>query len=62
VRLADITWMPDELELAPDWVREEVVDTPKELQVWLASQYPVSEEGGEPKQTRGGRRGRKRRQ
>jgi len=59
VRFADITWMPDELELAPDWVREEVVDASKDLRTWLSSQYPVSEEGGEPKRPRGGRRGRR---
>ena len=58
IRPADITWMPEEVELAPDWVREEVLDTPQELQDWLSSHVaPNSGENPQPKpRPRRGRR------
>ncbi len=46
IRPADITWMPEEVELAPDWVREEIVERPHELQDWLSSQVGPA---GEPR-------------
>lgn len=61
-RSIDLTWMPDELELAPDWVREEVTKAPKEFQDWLSTQQPINEMQIETKRTRGGRRGRRPRQ
>lgn len=61
-RPAELTWMPDELELAPDWVREEVMMAPKEFREWLSNQYPAGETMAETKRTGGGRRGRRSRQ
>ncbi len=58
-RPADLTWMPDELELAPDWVREEILSAPKELQEWLHTQYPAAAMTDRAKRTRGGRRGKR---
>ena len=44
IRPADITWMPEEVELAPDWVREEINGSPQELQDWLAGQVVITDQ------------------
>jgi hypothetical protein len=59
VRSIDLTWMPDELELAPDWVKEEVTMAPKELQNWLSTQLPINDTRIENSRPKGGRRGRR---
>ena len=35
-RPADTTWLPEEIDLAPDWVQEEIQRAPRELREWLA--------------------------
>ncbi len=58
IRPADITWMPEEVELAPDWVREEINESPLELQDWLAGQVIIPDPT-RPAKKQGGRRGRR---
>lgn len=58
IRPADITWMPEEVELAPDWVREEINESPQELQDWLAGQV-VMPDPTRPVKRQAGRRGRR---
>lgn len=57
IRPVDITWMPEEVELAPDWVREEILGGPEELQGWLSDHKPAAG-GGQPAKPKS-RRGRR---
>ncbi len=59
MRPSESTWMPEEIELAPDWVQEEVVRLPEECRAWLDSQQPPLPSDPPPKRGRG-RRGRRR--
>lgn len=52
------TWMPEEIELAPEWVREEYLRPPEECRAWLDSQQLPSSAASSPKRGRG-RRGRR---
>jgi len=58
IRPVDITWMPEEVELAPDWVREEIIESPQELQDWLSGQVLVPGPK-RPVKPQAGRRGRR---
>lgn len=49
--------MPEEVELAPDWVREEILEIPHELEDWLSGQVVVP--GPEHPVKQPGRRGRR---
>jgi hypothetical protein len=53
--------MPEEVELAPDWVREEIEGPPQELQDWLSAQVLPSgtEHPEKPRTVRRGRRPKK---
>ncbi len=59
MRSSETTWLPEEIELAPDWVRDEFVRLPEECRAWLDTQQPPSAADALPKRTRG-RRGRHR--
>ncbi len=58
IRPADITWMPEEVELAPDWVREEINESPPALQEWLAAKV-IGSDPTQPVKRHTGRRGRR---
>ncbi len=59
MRPSESTWLPEEIELAPDWVQEEVLRMPEECKAWLASQVPPTASEAPIKRGRG-RRGRRR--
>lgn len=59
IRPSDATWMPEEVELAPDWLRDELLESPEELKNWLTSQVAFGTGQRPAKRGRGGRRGRK---
>ena len=56
---ADASWMAEDLEMAPDWLREEMKDSTEDLQVWLSTQgrAPGSQQSAPVRVP--GRRGRK---
>jgi hypothetical protein len=55
----DATWMAEDVELAPDWVRDEMNDSAQDLREWMSSQGWVPAVPGEGAARRPGRRGRK---
>ncbi len=58
-RPTDITWMPEDLELAPDWIREQVVDEPEQLREWLTDQIVAGAQVETGRPVRTARRGRR---
>ena len=62
LKSTEITWMPEDIALAPDWLQDEILRAPEELKQWLASQRPLSDNGRAPKECRQGKRGRRRKE
>jgi hypothetical protein len=56
---ADATWMAEDVELAPDWVRSEMDDSAEDLRSWMSTQGWAPASAGENPVRRPGRRGRK---
>lgn len=59
---ADATWLAEDVELAPDWVRDEMTDSAEDLRSWMSTQGWVPASASESTVRRPGRRGRKPRQ
>ncbi len=58
MRPSESTWLPEEIELAPDWVQEEILRQPEECREWLADHTPPKPPSSPTRRGRGGRRGR----
>ena len=54
-RPTDITWTPEDVELAPEWLREEILGATEELRSWLAGQKPSPDQPCSSKRRRGKR-------
>lgn len=55
--------MPEDIELAPDWLQEEILREPEQLREWLSGQTALAQQDGQPlPQVRATRRGRRPRQ
>lgn len=62
MRPSESTWLPEEIELAPEWVQDEVLRGPEEFRQWLSDQTPPGSGNAPTKRGRGGRRGRRRKE
>ncbi len=51
--------MPEDIELAPEWLQEEIGREPQELRDWLGGQGSIPKEGTPAPRIRVGRRGRR---
>jgi len=59
MRPAETTWMPEDIELGPDWVREEILRSTRELREWMSDQIRPTGGSKGPSRSGGARRGRR---